>query len=126
MVVSSGGRRDGDLAGNVAFIDGQLYPLHSYECDVQKDVQNIGIASSMQSQKVTSGIDISGTLETYRIIDLPAHLGTPKMHTVYLFDAQEGTSRRIKLDGVFFNPQLTRSNDRTQTVDFIAKEIQHD
>lgn len=124
MVVRGG---SGELAGNVAFVDGQLYPLRSFSCNVEEDVQNIGLgAHSMQSQTVTTGLSISGTLETYRKIDLPAHLGRPEMHTVYLFSEKNGTSERVRLDGVFFEPQLPSNNSRTQTVDFIAKDIQYD
>lgn len=123
MALQGGGN---ELAGNVAFIDGELYPLRSFECSVENNFEEVGFASQMKSQKVISGTEISGSMETYRKVELPAHLGAPEMHRVYLFTQEDGTKERVILDGVFFEPKLPSNNKKTQTIEFIATEIQYD
>lgn len=123
MALQGGGN---ELAGDVAFIDGELYPLDYFEYNVEHDIDEVVLASGMKSQTVVSGTSIAGTIETYREIKLPAHLGLPERHRVYLFTEQNGTKERIILDGVFFEPEAPRNNRKAQTVDFVAEELIYD
>lgn len=113
-----------ELPGHVAVFDGELYPLEDFEVSVEKDVSG-GVMLSGQ-QFTSTEEEVSGTMETYREMPRPAELGRPEQHDIYLFPRDRGTRGRFFLEGVFITSFSESVSSRTQTIEFIAKDWEHD
>lgn len=114
-----------DLAGPVAVIEGKLYPLRS--CDISRDVQTEDLLNGLGQKQTTvvTGEEISGTVESYRSYEFP-HLGAPAIESMYIFPPDGGTRKRLVVRDAIVSGTSRERNNRTQTIEFVAHEIETD
>lgn len=110
-----------DLAGDVAIIDGELYPLSHFDFSIEANIDRVNGIGSFKSQTIQTGQQVSGSFESFRDIDQGVvQLGSPERHTIYFFSEEEGMKRRYTFDDVIFKP-TPPDNTSTQTTDFVAE-----
>ena len=111
------------MCRSVAVIDGKIFPLCSVEIDVENETERLRDGMGSTKTFAVVGRTISGSFESYRPLVETETIKAAKTHTVYVFGESH---ERIQLHDVIFSPGAPVNNRRTQTLDFVAKEVEYD